>query len=91
MQIRSTPIKLIGIYDKNKSNPPPQWPCVYKLFFLCKIIGGPYIEPSDIEIVEAGFFSLEAIPKLSVHRVNEQQIENCFTHFNNQKIKTEFN
>ncbi len=83
-------IKLIGIYDKNKSNPPPQWPHVYKLFFLCEIIGYLYANASNIEISEMNFFDLYNLPKLSGRRVNQQQIEDCFRHLNNSKINTQF-
>jgi ADP-ribose pyrophosphatase YjhB (NUDIX family) len=84
-------IKLIGIYDKNRSNPPIKWPHVYKIFFLCEIIDGPYYLPFlSEEIHEIGFFKLSKIPKLSEERVAYHQIEKCFMHFSNRELESEF-
>ena len=82
-------INLIGIYDKNKNNDPLQWPYIYKIFFQCEVLSGPY--PFDEgEIQEVGFFALEEIPELSKARVNYEQIEKCFLHYKQPQTKPYF-
>ena len=65
-------IRLLALWDKHKHDHPPHFPHTYKFFFHCDITGGtatPSIETTDV-----GFFSLDALPDLSVHRVTASQI-----------------
>jgi ADP-ribose pyrophosphatase YjhB (NUDIX family) len=70
-------VKLLAVYDREKQGHPPPFPFhVYKLFFLCELIGGearPNEEASEIE-----FFALDALPELSVSRVTQRQIQHFF-------------
>ena len=79
-------IKLVGVFDKRKLDKNLMWPHVYKMFFLCDIVR--YEKTSSIEILDMGFFDLDKLPPLSLGRVNEQQIQLCFEHFNNRTLPT---
>lgn len=81
--------KLIGVYDKNKSNRLCRWPYVYKLFFICEIIGDLQAALCS-EILETDFFKLEEIPPLSEGRVSRYQIEKCFIYFHNRDLEAYF-
>lgn len=83
-------VKLISVYDKNKSNQPEQWPYVYKMFFICNILSGPHSKPSVSEIQDIGFFDLNNLPPLSLGRVNKNQIEYCFKHLRQENLPTYF-
>lgn len=72
--------KLIGVYDKRKHLPKEsrQYRHIYKVFYLCEIIEG---EPSPgMETQGAEFFSIGALPPLSVGRINEVQIQEAYAH-----------
>jgi ADP-ribose pyrophosphatase YjhB (NUDIX family) len=81
--------RLIGIYDKNKSNRSCKWPHVYKIFFMCEIIDALQV-PLCSEILEAGFFKLEDIPPLSEGRVSRYQIEKSFMYHHAQNLEAYF-
>lgn len=74
-------VKMLALHDQHKHEDPPQFPHVYKSFFLCEIIGG---EPTEnIEILEIGFFTEDKLPPLSPFRVSEEQIKRMFEHKRN--------
>jgi ADP-ribose pyrophosphatase YjhB (NUDIX family) len=81
-------IKLVALYDKLKHAHPLQWPHTYKCFFLCEIVGGD--ATTSIETSDVGFFELNQLPELSIHRVTQAQIEKCYHHYQNQTLPTEF-
>ena len=70
-------VKLLAVYDREAQGHVPSFPYhVYKLFFLCELIGGearPNEEASEIE-----FFARDRLPELSVSRVTQRQIEHFF-------------
>lgn len=81
-------IKLIALFDKNKHEHPTQLPHIYKLFFICELIGGekkPSIETSEID-----FFAQDKLPDLSLSRVNQFQINRAFEHKRNMDLPTDF-
>ena len=80
-------IKLLALHDEHKHDHPPQFPHVYKSFFLCEIVGGAPTE--NIEISEVDFFAENAIPPLSVHRVTATQIKRLFEHQRHPEWPTE--
>lgn len=83
--------KLIGIFDKQKSNTETtRWPHVYKIFFLCEKDGLNQTPFDRNEILAINFFEYENIPPLSVGRVTRQQIDLCFKHFKNKLLPPEF-
>jgi hypothetical protein len=81
--------KLAAVYDRAKHPHEPPLPFhVYKMFFLCEIIGGE-ATPSR-ETPEVGFFALDALPPLSVSRNLEFQIHRLFEHAKNPALPTDF-
>ncbi|HXT13286.1 MAG TPA: NUDIX hydrolase [Candidatus Angelobacter sp.] len=81
--------KLAAVYDRAKHPHVPPLPFhVYKMFFLCEIVGGE-ATPSP-ETLEVGFFALDALPPLSMSRNLEFQIQRCFEHAKNPGLPTDF-
>lgn len=81
--------KLLAVYDRDKQGHIPPLPYhVYKLFFLCEILGGA-ARPNQ-EASEIGFFGEDEIPELSVARVTEEQLRKCFEHHRQPGWPTEF-
>ncbi len=68
--------KIIAIQDRNKHNVPLYAYGICKVFVLCDIIGGTFIE--NIETTEIDYFSLNNLPTLAEEKTNREQIELCF-------------
>lgn len=82
-------IKIISIQDRNKHNKPIYAYGVCKIFVLCNIIGGEFIE--NIETTEIKYFSLDEIPNnLAEEKTNNEQIEMCFKAYKDEKWQTQF-
>lgn len=83
-------IKLIGVFDKRKSNVEvKEWPHVYKLFFLCEILSCHTSNLDENEILDFDFFDHNHIPPLSIGRTNPEQINLCFKHFKDKLLPPE--
>ena len=83
------PCKIIAIQDRNKHNKPIYAYGVCKIFVLCNIIGGKFIE--NIETTETKYFSLEEIPNnLAEEKTNKEQIEMCFKSIKDENWQTQF-
>jgi ADP-ribose pyrophosphatase YjhB (NUDIX family) len=81
--------KLAAVYDRAKHPHEPPLPFhVYKMFFLCEIVGGE-ATPSK-ETPEVGFFTLDALPPLSINRILPFQIAQLFEHSKNPSLPTDF-
>ncbi|MES1176901.1 MAG: NUDIX hydrolase [Myxococcales bacterium] len=80
--------KLIAVWDRNLHAHPPMLLHVYKLFYLCELLGGEP-KPSQ-ETTEIGFFTPENLPPLSTARVLRAQIECAFRHRAEPGLPTEF-
>jgi hypothetical protein len=61
---------------------------VYKLFFLCHILGGE--AKASPETDAAGFFGEAEIPELSTTRNTPWQIQRCFEHLRNPNLPADF-
>ncbi len=81
-------VKLAAVYDYQKRNPPPHIDSIYKMFFICDIVGGE-ARASD-ETSEVGFFSRQELPPLSLGRTTAAQIESMFHHREQLELATEF-
>ena len=86
---RTRVVKTLAVYDRAKQGHTPPLPYhVYKLFFLCEIIGGkarPSGETSDVD-----FFPENGIPELSISRVTPNQINRFFAHYRHPEWATDF-
>jgi ADP-ribose pyrophosphatase YjhB (NUDIX family) len=86
----SSVIKLIACWDRElQDNPPPMPVHVYKLFFLCRR-RGPAQPPAALETIDVGWFSLDALPPLSLGRVNHRQVERALAHHRDPLLPAEF-
>ena len=82
-------IKIISVQDRNKHNKPIYAYGVCKIFLLCNIIGGEFIE--NIETTEIKYFPLNEIPNnLAEEKTNREQIEMCFEAYKDKNWKTQF-
>jgi len=80
--------KLIAIVDRDKHAHSTTLLHVYKLFFLCDLIGG---EPTtSLETSAVGFFARGALPELSFPRVLPEQVARAFRHREHPELPTEF-
>jgi ADP-ribose pyrophosphatase YjhB (NUDIX family) len=81
--------KLAAVYDRAKHPHEPPLPFhVYKMFFVCEIVGGE--AKTSRETLEVGFFAPDALPPLSVSRNLAFQIHRLFEHANNPALATDF-
>ncbi|WP_151635852.1 NUDIX hydrolase [Noviherbaspirillum aerium] len=68
-----TPLRLLALFDKRKHDHPPQMPHAHKCFFLCKSESGTLTGRTS-ETSAAGYFPLDALPPLSLHRLTKNQL-----------------
>lgn len=84
----SEAVRLLALLDKRLHSHPPQPDYVYKLFILCKIIGGQHAQVFDI--LDIGFFDQNNLPELSLERVLPSQIDLMFEYLFDPKKETAF-
>jgi ADP-ribose pyrophosphatase YjhB (NUDIX family) len=70
--------KLAAVYDRNRHVQSPFIFDVWKLFFVCELVGGTARTSLETEAVE--FFALEELPPLSTGRSTATQIAHMFEH-----------
>jgi ADP-ribose pyrophosphatase YjhB (NUDIX family) len=81
-------VKLMAIYDRRLHGHPAYLFHVYKLFFMCDLLGGE--ATTSIETGGAEFFGLDNLPPLSLTRTTLEEIERCFVHRQQPNLPTEF-
>jgi ADP-ribose pyrophosphatase YjhB (NUDIX family) len=87
---QSSVVKLIACWDRDlQGNRPPLAVHVYKLFFLCHS-DGAVAPPAALETLDVGWFGLDALPPLSLGRVNQRQLERALAHHRDPSLPTEF-
>ena len=83
------PLKLAAVRDYQRSGHPPRnVDSIYKMFFICEIIGGS-ARPS-VETSEVAFFPRHALPPLSLGRTTALQIDRMFHHAEHPHLATDF-
>ena len=85
---RARAVKLLACYDRNKHGHPAYAFHIYKLFFLCDLVGGA--PASSVETEVAGWFRETEIPTLSLPRVTPSQIRRFFEHYRHPEWSTDF-
>jgi len=81
-------VKLAAVYDYRKHNRPQHLDSIYKMFFICELVGGS--ASTSIETSETGFFPFDALPPLSVGRTTVQQIARMFEHAEQPDLPADF-
>ena len=84
----SEAVRLLAVLDKRLHAHPPQPDYVYKLFILCKIIGGQHAQVFDI--LDIGFFDQNNLPELSLERALPSQIDLMFEYLFDPRKETAF-
>ncbi|MEZ4809630.1 MAG: NUDIX hydrolase [Allomuricauda sp.] len=74
--IRTKPMRLLGVYDKQVHQHPPEPYYIYKLIFQCSIVGGEL--RAGFDMLDADFFPLDELPELSKNRILKSQLEQLF-------------
>jgi ADP-ribose pyrophosphatase YjhB (NUDIX family) len=87
---RARATKLAACWDRDRQGHLPPLPVhAYKLFFNCELDGDAG-EPDALETLDVGWFGLDALPPLSLGRVNERQIRRMLDHHRDFARPTEF-
>ena len=81
--------KLLAVYDREKQGHVPPMPYhIYKINFLCEILGGS--AKTSNETSEVGFFAENNLPELALSRVTPKQLEVFFRIRKQSCIEAEF-
>jgi ADP-ribose pyrophosphatase YjhB (NUDIX family) len=85
---RARPVKLAALIDKNRHPHPPGVHHIYKLFFVCELLGGAPAASNETDAV--AFFPVHTLPPLSTGRVLASQIERLYQHRIDPTLPTDF-
>jgi ADP-ribose pyrophosphatase YjhB (NUDIX family) len=85
---RARPVKLAALIDKNRHPHPPGVHHIYKLFFVCELLGGAPAASNETDAV--AFFPVHTLPPLSTGRVLASQIERLYQHRIDPALPTDF-
>jgi ADP-ribose pyrophosphatase YjhB (NUDIX family) len=82
--------KLAAVFDRAEKPGPPSWPFhIWRMFFLCDIVGGA--ARTSYETTEVRFFAESELPSdLSPNRSNRRHIDRMFAHYRAPELPTEF-
>jgi ADP-ribose pyrophosphatase YjhB (NUDIX family) len=83
-----TAVRLIAIYDRDKQGHPPCPFHVYKLIFLCELVGGS--AKTSLETDAVCFFSEAELPALSESRVLSPQVKRAFVFARDTNLPADF-
>jgi ADP-ribose pyrophosphatase YjhB (NUDIX family) len=80
---------ITAVLDRERAGYPPNPHSIYKLFFLCDLVGGaPRITH---EVAEIGFFPVSALPELDSHRSSALDIQEAWRVSRMPSLPTRFN
>lgn len=80
--------KVISVQDRDKHNQPPYAYGVVKIFYLCKVTGGSFIQ--NIETSASRYFPLDELPPLAEEKCNEEQVRMCFNAYGDDNWNVQF-
>lgn len=81
-------VKLAAVQDRRLHNQPQYLFHVWKLLFVCELMGGEL--RTSYETTEVGFFALNRLPPLSMGRITAAQIELLQRHHHDRTLPTAF-
>lgn len=79
---------VISVQDREKHNAPSYPYGVVKIFYLCDVLGGSFVE--NTETSESGYFSEDALPPLATEKCTKDQIKLCFQAYRAKFWQTQF-
>jgi len=80
--------RMVALFDRNRHPHPPFGYHIWKVFFLCELLGG---EPrASVETSDVGFFSESELPPLSKGRISVRQVQHMFEHHRNPQLPASF-
>ena len=68
--------RLAAVQDRDKHNEPPYAYKIVKIFYLCRVTGGSFVD--NIETSDSRYFSADELPPLAVEKCSEDQVKMCF-------------
>lgn len=74
------PVRLLAVLDKRCHPHPPHTHYAYKVFILCRLIGGAFTDTFDI--LDRGFFAKDNLPPLSEERTLRSHIDMAYEYQN---------
>jgi ADP-ribose pyrophosphatase YjhB (NUDIX family) len=80
-------VKLLALEDRKRRHP-PSLNEVYKVAFLCELVGGA--AQTSAETTAVAWYGEDELPPLSQGRVTEEQIKRWFRHWRQPGLPTEF-
>jgi ADP-ribose pyrophosphatase YjhB (NUDIX family) len=81
-------VRLMAIYDRDRQGHPPCPFHVYKLIFLCELVGGS--AKTSLETEAACFFREDELPALSESRVLLRQVKRAFAFARDPNLPADF-
>jgi ADP-ribose pyrophosphatase YjhB (NUDIX family) len=81
-------VRLMAIYDRDRQGHPPCPFHVYKLIFLCELVGGS--AKTSLETEAACFFREDDLPALSESRVLLRQVKRAFAFARDPNLPADF-
>jgi ADP-ribose pyrophosphatase YjhB (NUDIX family) len=83
-------VKLAACWDRDRQGHAPALAVhAYKIFFVCEL-DGPAGPPDDLETLDVGWFAVEDLPPLSLHRVTPAQIGRMLEHHRDRALPADF-
>jgi ADP-ribose pyrophosphatase YjhB (NUDIX family) len=82
------PVRLMAIYDRDRQGHPPSSFHVYKLIFLCCLVGGS--ARTSLETEAVCFFREDELPVLSESRVLPRQVRRAFAFTREPNLPADF-
>ena len=79
---------VIAIQDREKHNRPVYAWKICKVFVLCTLLGGAFVE--NAETTESGYFSLDELPPLAEEKNTREQVAMCFEAYHGEHWVTQF-
>lgn len=80
-------VKVLALEDRKRRHP-PSLNEVYKVAFLCELVGGQ--ARTSAETTAVAWYGEDALPPLSEGRVTKEQIKRWFRHWRQPDLPTEF-
>ncbi len=80
--------RIIAVQDREKHNLPVYAHKICKVFVLCTLLGGAFVENS--ETTASGWFPLDALPPLAEEKNTRDQVAMCFDAYHDPRWVTMF-